>query len=294
MQDSVQKAGFIAVIGRPNAGKSSLLNWLVDEKIAMVSKKANATRKRSNIIVMHKNAQLIFIDTPGIHEKERALNKFMLNEAIKAIGDCDLILFLNPIHDSLQNYEKFLQLNKNKDHIVLLTKADEASNKQILEELSKYSAYSDKYRAIFPISIKNRSDKNYLLDMIINFIPEHPFLYDPEIITTQMMREIYKEYIREAIFEYTSDEVPYSTDVKIDKIEENENLEKVFATIIVEKESQKSIIIGRNGDTLKRIGTHSRIMIEKLCDKKVFLKLHVEVNKNWTKNKQKIKQLDYT
>jgi len=294
MQDSVQKAGFIAVVGRPNAGKSSLLNWLVDEKIAMVSKKANATRKRSNIIVMHKNAQLIFIDTPGIHEKERALNKFMLNEAIKAIGDCDLILFLTPIHDSLENYEKFLHVSKNKNHIVLLTKTDQASNKQILEELNKYNAYSDKYKAIFPISIKNRSDKNYLLDMIVNFIPEHPFLYDPEIITTQMMREIYKEFIREAIFEYTSDEVPYSTDVKIDKIEENENLERIFATIVIEKESQKAIIIGKDGATLKRIGTHSRMMIEKLCNKKAYLRLYVDTSRNWTKSKQKIKQFNYT
>lgn len=293
MQENIQKAGFIAVVGRPNAGKSSLLNWLVDEKIAMVSKKANATRKRSNIIVMHKNAQLIFVDTPGIHEKERALNKFMLNETLKAIGDCDLILFLTPIHDSLQNYEKFLHVNKDKDHIILLTKTDQATNKQILDELNKYNQYSDRYKAIFPISIKNKSDKNYFLDLIVNFIPNHPFLYDPEIITTQMIKEVYKEFIREAIFENTSDEVPYSTDVKIDQIEENENLERIFATIIVEKESQKAIIIGKEATTLKRIGKYARVMIEKLSGKKVYLRFNVMINKNWTKNEQKIKKLNY-
>lgn len=291
--ENTQKAGFVAIVGRPNAGKSSLLNWLVDEKIAMVSKKANATRKRANIIVMHKNTQIIFVDTPGIHEKERALNKFMLNETMKAIGDCDLVLFLAPAQDSLINYEKFLNINQNKKHIVLLTKTDESTKEQILNKLHEYSIYSDKYEAIFPISIKNRSDKNYLLDLLEKFIPNHPFLFDPEIITTQMIREIYKEFIREAIFEYTSDEVPYSSDVNIEKIEESEKLEKIFATIIVEKESQKAIMIGKNADTLKRIGKHSRLMIEDLSGKKIYLKLQVDINTNWTKNEQKLKKYNY-
>ncbi|HIE34782.1 MAG TPA: GTPase Era, partial [Campylobacterales bacterium] len=128
------KAGFVALVGRPNAGKSSLLNWLLGEKIAMVSHKAQATRKRLNAIVMHKNNQIIFVDTPGIHEKEKLLNRFMLEEALKAIGDCDLILFLSPVTDSLKNYEKFLELNrKNRPHIVLLTKIDQVSNEDLLK-----------------------------------------------------------------------------------------------------------------------------------------------------------------
>lgn len=287
-----QKAGFVAVVGRPNAGKSSLLNWLVDEKIAMVSQKANATRKRSNIIVMHKNAQIIFIDTPGIHESEKILNKFMLEETLKAIGDCDLILFLSPIHDSLEHYEKFLHVAKDKEHVVLLTKTDQVTNKLTLETLHKYNKYSNRYKAIFPISIKNLSDKNYLLDLLINFIPNHPFLYDPDIITTEMSREIYKEFIREAIFKFTNDEVPYSTDVIIDKVDEGENLEKIFAKIVVEKESQKAIVIGKEATTLKRIGTNARINIEKLSGKKTYLKLHVIADKNWIKDKYKINKLN--
>lgn len=289
-----EKAGFIAVVGRPNAGKSSLLNWLVDEKIAMVSKKSNATRKRANIIVMHENTQFIFIDTPGIHQKERLLNKFMMEETLRAIGDCDLILFLSPINDSIENYNKFLQINKSKKkHVVLLTKCDTVSNKYVLNKLKEYGSHSDDYEAIIPVSTKHVGDKIYLLKTLSNFIPFHPYLYDPELITTLMMRDIYKELIREAIFNFTSDEVPYSSDVQIDKVEELSNIENIYATIIVEKESQKSIMIGKNGATLKRIGTHSRFLIENLIDKKVFLKLLIIVNKNWTKNNKTLKKLGF-
>ncbi len=132
MDNVKTKAGFVSVIGRPNAGKSSLVNWLIGEKIAMVSHKAKATRKRSNISAMHKNAQIIFVDTPGIHEKERLLNKFMMDEAMKAMGDCDLILFLVPATDNLKDYEKFLERNtKNIPHILLLTKADSCDKKML-------------------------------------------------------------------------------------------------------------------------------------------------------------------
>jgi len=152
-----QKAGFVAVVGRPNAGKSTLLNHLMGEKLAMVSKKAQATRKRMNMIVMHDNAQIIFIDTPGIHEKERLLNQFMLEEAMKAIGDADLILYLAPVTDSLKEYEKFLKLveKKNTPHIVVLSKVDTASNEKVLQKLSEYNRYSDRFVAIIPFSIKH-------------------------------------------------------------------------------------------------------------------------------------------
>lgn len=131
------KCGFVAVVGRPNAGKSSLLNWIIGEKVAMVSHKANATRKRSNIIAMNGDDQIIFVDTPGIHESEKLINQFMLDEALKAIGDCDLIVFLAPVTDKLTHYESFLEKNKkNTPHIVLLTKIDMVSNEEILAKRS--------------------------------------------------------------------------------------------------------------------------------------------------------------
>ena len=152
------KCGYVSVVGRPNAGKSSLLNWLVGEKIAMVSHKANATRKRSNIIVMHENDQIVFVDTPGIHETEKLLNQFMLEEALKAIGDCDLILFLAPVTDKLTHYENFLEKNKkNTKHILLLTKIDNVSNNEVLEKIKEYEQYSSKYEAIIPVSIKKQN-----------------------------------------------------------------------------------------------------------------------------------------
>ncbi|MDX4012726.1 GTPase Era [Aliarcobacter skirrowii] len=288
------KCGYVSVVGRPNAGKSSLLNWLVGEKIAMVSHKANATRKRSNIIVMHEDDQIVFVDTPGIHETEKLLNKFMLDEALKAIGDCDLILFLAPVTDSLKYYEDFLEKNKkNTKHILLLTKIDFVNNEELMSKLKEYEKYSDKYEAIIPISIKKATKKSDILDEVVKYLPVHPYLFDPEIMTTEHLRDIYKEFIREAIFENISDEIPYEADVMINKIEEKPNVDVIKAKIIVQKDSQKGMIIGQNATAIKRIGKASRLKIEKLSGKKCFLELFVSVKKNWTKNKDALKSMGY-
>lgn len=288
------KAGFVAVVGRPNAGKSSLLNWLLGEKIAMVSHKAQATRKRLNAIVMHKNNQIIFVDTPGIHEKEKLLNRFMLEEALKAIGDCDLILFLSPVTDSLKNYEKFLELNrKNRPHIVLLTKIDQVSNEDLLKKILEFKKYQDIFLDLIPISITKNISKEELLDTIVKYLPNHPYFFDPELLTTQNIREIYKELIRESIFENLSQEIPYESDVIIEKIEEGKNLDKVYAIIVVEKPSQKGVVIGKNGSTLKRIGKKAREKLEEFSQKKIYLELFVVVKKGWTKNKKFLEEIGY-
>ena len=288
------KSGFVAVVGRPNAGKSSLLNWLVGEKIAMVSHKANATRKRSKIIALHKNTQIIFIDTPGIHEKERLLNQFMLGEALKAMGDCDLILFLSPVTDKIDYYLDFLRKNsKNTPHIILLTKTDQVKKERVLKRISEFSKYQDKFLSLIPVSIKRGIKQSYILDEISKYIPTHPYLYDPEILTTENMRDIYKEYIRESIFENTSEEIPYFADVIIESIEEHEDIEQINANIIVEKKSQKSIVIGKDGQTLKRIGKSAREKIEKIADKKIFLKIFVVVKPGWSQNRDFLKKIGY-
>jgi len=288
------KAGFVSVVGRPNSGKSSLLNWLIGEKLALVSHKANATRKRMNFIVMHKNAQIIFIDTPGIHQKERLLNQFMLEEALKAIGDCDLILFLASVKDKIDDYENFLKLNK-KDtpHIVLLTKMDLVSKDELLKKIAQYQKYQDRYKELVPISIKKGTKQSDLLDIISKYIPNHPYLYDPELLTTENLKEIYKEYIREALFNNLSDEIPYLSDVVVEKVEEGKELEKIYANIITEKKSQKGMIIGKGGSAIKRIGIEARKNIEELCGKKVFLKLEVMVRPGWSKDKKALADLGY-
>jgi GTP-binding protein Era len=288
------KAGFVSVIGRPNAGKSSLLNWIVGEKIALVSHKANATRKRSNIIAMHKNTQIIFVDTPGIHEKERLLNQFMMDEALKAMGDCDLILFLSPVNDKIEHYEEFLQRNtKNTPHFVLITKIDNVDKNQLFKKLEEFTKYQDKFKAIIPVSIKKGVTQEYLLEQISKELPVHPFLYDTDILTTDPVKDVYKEYIRESIFDNTSEEIPYFTDVIIDKVEEGGEIEKIYATIIVDKKSQKGIIIGEGGKTIKRIGFQARMSIEKLLEKKVFLKIFVAVKQGWSQDKSFLKKIGY-
>jgi len=291
---SSTKAGFVAVVGRPNAGKSTLLNWLVGEKLAMVSKKAQATRKRMNIIVMHKDAQIIFVDTPGIHEKERLLNQFMLNEAIKAIGDCDLVLFLSPAKDSLDHYKKFLELNtKKRPHIVVLAKIDEVSQEALLHKIAEFQPYQEKFLALIPISVTKGVGKDQLLDEIIKHLPYSPWLYDPELLTTTNIREIYKELIRESIFDNLSDEIPYETDVIIEKIDELPHLDRVQATIITEKKSQKMIIVGKGGSTIKRIGRDARLKMEQFSGKKIFLELFVSVKSGWSKNKKSLSEIGY-
>ncbi len=288
------KAGFVAVVGRPNAGKSTLLNWLVGEKLAMVSKKAQATRKRMNIIVMYENSQIIFVDTPGIHEKERLLNRFMLQEVFKAIGDCDLILFLAAAKDRLENYEKFLQINaKKRPHIVVLTKIDEVSNEELLKKIGEYQTYQERFLALVPVSVTKNIGKEELLKQISENLPASPWLYDPELLTTTSIKEIYKEMIRESIFDNLSDEIPYETDVIVEKVDERPDIDRIQATIIAEKRSQKLILVGRGGSTIKRIGRDARMKMEQFSGKKIYLELFVSVKSGWSKTKKSLGEVGY-
>ncbi|MEA1956421.1 MAG: GTPase Era [Campylobacterota bacterium] len=288
------KAGFVSLIGRPNAGKSTLMNSLLGEKIAMVSQKANATRRRSNAIVMHNDTQIIFVDTPGLHEREKILNQFMLDEALKAMGDCDLIVYLAPITDSVEHYEKFLKLNNNKvPHIIVLSKIDQVSQDKLFKKISQYNQFASSFIALIPVAIPKKVGHLDLLNEICKNLPESPFLYDPEDLTSELVRDIYAGFIREGIFENVSDEVPYESDVLIDSIEEDKRIDKIYATIIIEKESQKGIIIGKGGDAIKRIGKSAREKIERLSGKKAFLKLQVSVKKGWSKDKIYLEELGY-
>jgi len=294
-EDIDTKAGFVAVVGRPNAGKSTLLNHVVGEKLAMVSKKAQATRKRMNIIVMHEDSQIIFVDTPGIHQKERLLNQFMLDEALKAMGDSDLIVFLAPVTDKLLEYEKFLKLAeaKGSKHIIILTKIDHVKQGDILAKLGEYQKYQDRFEAIIPFSVNRKVGKKQLLDEIAKHLPTSPFLFDTEILTTDNIRDIYRELIRESIFENLSDEIPYESDVTIEKIYEEDGIDKIYATIVVEKETQKGIIVGQKGLGIKRVGKLAREQMEYFSGKKIFLDLHVSVKKGWSKSKDSLEEFGY-
>jgi GTP-binding protein Era len=290
-----RRAGFVAVVGRPNAGKSSLLNHLVDYKLVMVSKKAQATRKRVNVIVTHKNSQIVFVDTPGIHKRERLLNRFMMEEVIKAIGDSDLAIFIAPITDRPKEYEKFLKLVESKgiEHILVLSKIDTISSDKILEKISQYQKYQDRFVALIPYSVKRGIGKKELLDLVSKHLPPHPWLYEPELLSTENVRDIYKEFIREAIFDKLSDEIPYESDVIIDEIVESENIDRVYATIITEKESQKGVIVGGRGESIKRVNIKARRLMEKFSQKKVFLETRVVVRKGWSRDKRVLETIGY-
>ena len=288
------KSRFVSLIGRPNAGKSTLMNSLLGENIAMVSQKANATRKRSNAIVMHEDTQIIFVDTPGLHEREKILNQFMLDEALKAMGDCDLIVYLAPVTDSLEHYEKFLKLNKSRvKHIVVLSKIDQVNQIKLFKKIDSYNQYGNEFEALIPVSISKKVGHEDLLKIISKHLPESPFLYDPEDLTSELVRDIYAGFIREAIFDNVSDEIPYESDVLIDSIEEEKGLDSIHATIIIEKESQKGIIIGKAGNSIKRISSSAREKIERLSGKKTYLNLEVIVKKGWSKDKSYLEEIGY-
>jgi len=288
------KAGFVSLIGRPNAGKSTLMNSLLGENIAMVSQKANATRKRSNAIVMHDDTQIIFVDTPGLHEREKVLNQFMLDEALKAMGDCDLIVYLAPVTDSIEHYQKFLKLNNSKvKHIIVLSKIDQVNQDKLFKAIASYNQFAKHFEALIPVAIAKKVGHKDLLDTISKNLPQSPFLYDPEDLTSELVRDIYAGFIREGIFENVSDEIPYESDVLIDSIEEEKGIDRIYATIIIEKESQKGIIIGKGGESIKRIGKSAREKIERLSGKKAYLNLQVSVKKGWTKDKAFLEEIGY-
>ena len=285
------KSGFVSIIGRTNAGKSSFLNALLNEKIAIVSHKQNATRRKINGIVMNGEDQIIFTDTPGLHESNKAINQLLINQAIKSMGDCDLIVFLAPIHDDTSDYEKFLALNPEKPHILVLTKVDESSNAKVLEKITKYQKFQDKFAALLTFSTKQPTYKKPLLDEICKLLPEHEYFYDPEFLTPTNEKEIFREFILEAIYENLSDEIPYLSDAIIKSVKEKTGITELYASIITERDIHKSMIIGKNGETIKRIGIFARKLIQNLTNTKVFLKLDVVVKKGWSKEEKSLNQI---
>lgn len=284
------KSGFVAVIGRPNVGKSTLLNTIVGQKIAIATDKAQTTRRRIKGIFTNEEGQIVFIDTPGVHKPLDKLGEFLMDEAKCAIPDADLILFLADVSEPAGSGDKWIVENllkkTNIPVIIVLNKVDKIKDPIKKEQnLLSYKMLFEKNMPTAKISAQTGRNIDTLISTIMRKLPEGEPVYSEEDLTDESVRSIAQEIIREKILKNTKDEIPHSVAVVIEKFEEKQEIDRIFATIHVEHESQKGILIGKKGQMLKTIGSQSRIEIEKMTEKKVYLELTVKVSKNWRKKK---------
>lgn len=276
-------------------GKSTLLNGIIGEKISIVSQKPQTTRNIVRGVANFSDAQIIFIDTPGIHKGNGLLNKFMLREAMSSLDNADAVLYLieagNPINeDDILIIENFKRL---KNPVILAINKVDAVNKQDILPLIQTCAGLFPFKEIIPISALKKDGVETLLKLIKGILPEGPKYFPEDIMTDQPERFIAAEMIREKIFLFTKDEIPYSAAVVVESFKEKKSLISISATIHVERDSQKGIIIGKGGAMLKRIGTAARQDIERLLGTKVFLELFVRVEKDWGKRPDVMKGFGY-
>ena len=280
------KFGYVAIIGRPNVGKSTILNRLIGQKIAIATNKAQTTRHRINGILTTDEAQIVFVDTPGIHKPVDKLGECLVDEAKSAIPDVDLVLFVVDGATTAGRGDKWIVENVLKnykgDMLIVVNKYDLIKDIAKREEnLLTYKTLFEKNYSCIKISAKTGRNFDTLIKNITRKLPVGEKVYDDDTITDETMRDIARELIREKILLYTHDEVPHSVAVVIDKYEEKDNLDRISAQIIVEHDTQKGIIIGKNASMLKKIGTEARKEIELTADKKVYLDLQVKVVKDW-------------
>jgi GTPase len=280
------KSGFIGIVGRPNAGKSTLFNAIVGDKISIITDKPQTTRNKITGIKNYPDAQLIFLDTPGMHKPKTPLNRAMVQTARETIISVEVLLMLVEANTDVHPHDLFLieSLEQTQTPVILvINKIDLIEKKFLLPLIDKFRTLYN-YREIIPISALKGNGIEELLNTIKEILPEGPQYYPLDIQTDATERFIAAEFIREKITLFTKQEVPYSTAVEIDLFKEDEakNLICISATINVEKESQKAIMIGKKGAMLKKIGTQSRLDMENLFGAKVFLELFVKVRKEWT------------
>ncbi len=291
------KSGFIAIIGRPNVGKSTLLNCILGQKIVIATDKAQTTRKRIKGIYTTDEGQIVFIDTPGVHKPLNKLGEFLLDEAKVAVPDADLILFLVDGSEPAGKGDKWIAQNileTNIPVLIVMNKVDKVKKLGKIEEnLISYKTLFEKNYPVVKISAKTGRNIDTLLKNVFKELPEGDLLYPEDVVTEETMRDVTEEIIREKILLNTSDEIPHSVAVKVENYYEEEDIDKIYATIFCEQKSQKGILIGKGGSLLKKIGTEARLDLEKIVDKKVFLSLEVKVEKDWRKKQKALDNFGY-
>lgn len=293
------KSGFVTIIGRPNVGKSTLLNKILGQKIVITTDKAQTTRKRIKGILTDEKGQIVFVDTPGVHKPLNKLGEFLLDEAKVAVPDSDVILFLVDGSDPAGKGDKWIAENIIKKAeqpvIIVLNKLDKIKKIEKIEEnLLSYKTLFEKNYPTVRISAKTGRNIDTLIDNIYRKLPNGDLLYPEDVLTEETMRDVASEIIREKILLNTQDEIPHSIAVVIDNYNEEETIDKIYATIFCEHKSQKGILIGKNGSLLKTIGTQSRLELEEITEKKIFLDLTVKVEKDWRKKDKTLKSFGYS
>ena len=292
------RSGYVALIGRPNAGKSTLLNHLVGEKIAAVSNKPQTTRHKIKGIVTGEQGQIVFVDTPGVHKPGYLLNRRMMAAVHDAILSVDVVVLMRDASVSTGNGDRFvLELVKQaeKPAILVLNKIDKIKDKNNLLPLIEYYSKEYEFAEIVPVSALKGDAIDNLLTQITKHLPEGEPIFEQDELTDQSMRTIVAEMVREKILQTTGEEIPYVTAVVTEKYDETDpNVTKIYCAIYVERPSQKGIIIGKQGSKLQKIGTEARIDIEKLLGNRVYLQLFVKVVEDWRNREQKLNEIGIT
>lgn len=292
---NIIRSGYIAIVGRPNVGKSTLLNRLVGEKISIVSRKAQTTRHRITGIVTNADAQYVFVDTPGFQTKyANALNRAMNRGVTQTLSDVDLVLFvIEAGRYDAKDQAVVRLLPKDRPVILVVNKTDQFKDRnELLPFLAKVSADFD-YAAIVPVSATKGRQTDQLLAEARKHLPNEGLMFPEDDLTDKSERFLAAEYIREKVFRLLGDELPYSTTVEIEKFEVEGELRRIFAAIVVDREGHKAIVIGKGGESLKRIASEARQDMERLFDSKVYLEIWVKVKSGWNDDERLLKSLGY-
>ena len=289
------KSGFVTLIGRPNVGKSTLMNYLIGQKIAITSNKPQTTRNRIQTVLTTDEGQIVFVDTPGIHKAKNKLGEYMVNVAEKTLNEVDVVLWLVEPTTFIGAGEQHIakQLQRVKTPVILvINKVDSVKREEILPAIAAYKDIYD-FADIVPVSARSGDNTDELLRVIMKYLPYGPQFYDEDTVTDQPERQIVAELIREKALHSLQDEIPHGIAVAIDRMKMQNKVMHIDATIICERDSHKGIIIGKGGAMLKKIGSNARYELEHMLDSKVNLKLWVKVKKDWRDSDFMIKNFGY-
>ena len=289
------KSGFVTLIGRPNVGKSTLMNYLIGQKIAITSNKPQTTRNRIQTVLTTDEGQIVFVDTPGIHKAKNKLGEYMVNVAEKTLNEVDVVLWLVEPTTFIGAGEQHIakQLQRVKTPVILvINKVDSVKREEILPAIAAYKDIYD-FADIVPVSARSGDNTDELLRVIMKYRPYGPQFYDEDTVTDQPERQIVAELIREKALHSLQDEIPHGIAVAIDRMKMQNKVMHIDATIICERDSHKGIIIGKQGSMLKKIGSTARYEIERMLDCKVNLKLWVKVKKDWRDSEFLMKNFGY-